>query len=162
MKTIVCKKHGKVKTYTNGICVECQKEKSAKWRAKNKRKVLLQNVEYRKKNKQKMRDYARKHYREKYQVKPEKYLIDENGVRKMREKIIRIKRKILRKQKMRFAALTRDKFTCQYCGRKAPDVILEVDHIHPRSKGGLDKLENYRTSCKDCNIGKSCNILEII
>ena len=55
---------------------------------------------------------------------------------------------------IRFKILKRDNFTCQYCGRKAPDVVLNVDHIIPKSKGGLDKLENLKTSCRECNIGK--------
>ena len=39
-------------------------------------------------------------------------------------------------KKIRFEVYKRDKFTCQYCGRKATDVILNVDHIEPISKGG--------------------------
>lgn len=34
----------------------------------------------------------------------------------------------------RFRILERDNFTCQYCGNKAPDVILHVDHKIPFSK----------------------------
>ena len=37
-------------------------------------------------------------------------------------------RKILSKN-MRFEVFKRDKFTCQYCGKKAPDVILNVVRI---------------------------------
>lgn len=51
----------------------------------------------------------------------------------------------------RYSILERDKFTCQYCGRKAPDVALEVDHIIPVSKGGLDESSNLITSCFECN-----------
>jgi 5-methylcytosine-specific restriction endonuclease McrA len=54
----------------------------------------------------------------------------------------------------RFHLLEKYNYTCQYCGRKAPDVILEIDHIHPKSKGGKDVLENLTVACKDCNIGK--------
>jgi hypothetical protein len=57
-------------------------------------------------------------------------------------------------KKMRFEVFKRDKFTCQYCGRTAPDVILEVDHIKPVAKGGTNDLINLVTSCKDCNRGK--------
>jgi 5-methylcytosine-specific restriction endonuclease McrA len=64
--------------------------------------------------------------------------------------------------KLRFDILKRDAFTCQYCGRKAPDVILEIDHIHPRSKGGKNIMDNFKTACKDCNMGKSNTLLEII
>lgn len=58
-------------------------------------------------------------------------------------------------KKTRFEIFKRDCFTCQYCGKKAPDVILELDHIKPVSKGGKNTLLNYVTACFDCNRGKS-------
>lgn len=64
------------------------------------------------------------------------------------------KRKGLTK-KVRFEVFKRDSFTCQYCGRNAPDVVLEVDHISPVAKGGSNELTNLVTSCFDCNSGKS-------
>jgi CO dehydrogenase/acetyl-CoA synthase alpha subunit len=64
------------------------------------------------------------------------------------------KRKSLSK-KIRFEVFKRDSFTCQYCGKSAPDVILEVDHINPVSNGGKDEIMNLITSCFDCNRGKS-------
>jgi hypothetical protein len=57
-------------------------------------------------------------------------------------------------KKVRFEVFKRDKFTCQYCGRQAPDVVLQCDHIHPRAKGGTDDILNLVTSCVDCNQGK--------
>ncbi len=57
-------------------------------------------------------------------------------------------------KKTRFEVFKRDKFTCQYCGRMSPDVILEVDHIKPVADGGTNKLINLITSCRDCNRGK--------
>lgn len=57
-------------------------------------------------------------------------------------------------KKLRFEVFKRDKFTCQYCGRTAPDVILEVDHIHPKAANGKDDIMNLVTSCYDCNRGK--------
>ncbi|TXF91048.1 HNH endonuclease [Neolewinella aurantiaca] len=64
------------------------------------------------------------------------------------------KRKGLSK-KIRFEVFKRDKFTCQYCGRKSPDVILNCDHIDPVAKGGTNEITNLITSCFDCNSGKS-------
>lgn len=58
-------------------------------------------------------------------------------------------------QKIRFEVFKRDSFTCQYCGRKAPDVLLQVDHIKPVAKGGKNDVINLITSCFDCNSGKS-------
>lgn len=55
---------------------------------------------------------------------------------------------------LRFEVFKRDSFTCQYCGRKAPDVVLELEHIEPVSKGGGDELLNLITSCWQCNSGK--------
>lgn len=57
-------------------------------------------------------------------------------------------------KKLRFDIFKRDGFTCKYCGRKSPDVILEVDHIKPVSKGGKNTVLNLITSCFDCNRGK--------
>lgn len=58
------------------------------------------------------------------------------------------------KNKLRFKVLNRDEFTCQYCGRKAPDVPLHVDHVVPRSKEGKTVIDNLKTACSDCNLGK--------
>lgn len=58
-------------------------------------------------------------------------------------------------RRKRFSVFRRDNFTCLYCGRTPPAVVLEVDHVHPRSKGGDDSLPNLATSCFDCNRGKS-------
>ena len=68
------------------------------------------------------------------------------------------KRKKLSK-KIRFEVFKRDNFTCQYCGRKAPDVVLEVDHITPVAKGGKNNIMNLITSCMECNRGKGKNVL---
>jgi len=57
-------------------------------------------------------------------------------------------------RKLRFEVFKRDSFTCQYCGRKAPDIILEVDHIAPVSAGGKNHVINLITSCEACNRGK--------
>jgi hypothetical protein len=58
-------------------------------------------------------------------------------------------------KKTRFEVFKRDSFKCQYCGRPSPDVLLQVDHISPVSKGGEDDVLNLITSCVDCNLGKS-------
>jgi len=60
-------------------------------------------------------------------------------------------------KKTRFEVFKRDSFTCQYCGKKAPDVILEVDHIKPVKDKGENDMMNLITSCFECNRGKSAN-----
>ncbi len=62
-------------------------------------------------------------------------------------------------KKARFEIFKRDSFTCQYCGKNAPDVILELDHIAPISKGGEDDILNLITSCFECNRGKGAREL---
>jgi len=59
------------------------------------------------------------------------------------------------KKSVRFEVFKRDSFTCQYCGEKAPDVVLEVDHITPVASGGSNDILNLVTACKACNAGKS-------
>lgn len=62
-------------------------------------------------------------------------------------------------RRVRFLVFERDSYTCQYCGRQAPDVVLHVDHRHPVSRGGTDDMANLVTACKDCNSGKGALIL---
>ena len=91
--------------------------------------------------------------------------------------------------KTRFRIFDRDDFTCVWCGRKPPEVVIEVDHVLPWSifgyAPGLDVnnkemydlkdvdgygfsykghqikfMENLVTSCRDCNRGKGDYILK--
>jgi 5-methylcytosine-specific restriction endonuclease McrA len=43
----------------------------------------------------------------------------------------------------------RDGYTCQYCDHKASD--LTIDHVIPRSRGGLHVWDNVVSACKPCN-----------
>jgi len=65
-------------------------------------------------------------------------------------------------KKLRFEIFKRDSFTCQYCGRTPPDVVLHVDHIHPVAKGGDDDPMNLITSCDSCNLGKGAREITTI
>ncbi len=47
--------------------------------------------------------------------------------------------------------LSRDNYTCQYCGVMPPRKELTVDHIIPRSRGGKTTWENVVTACQKCN-----------
>jgi hypothetical protein len=58
-------------------------------------------------------------------------------------------------KKLSFAIKLRDEFTCLACGRKPPEITLNVDHINPWAKSGKTTFENGQTLCRDCNIGKS-------
>ena len=65
-------------------------------------------------------------------------------------------------RKIRFDVFKRDGFKCQYCGRTPPAVILELDHIIPKSKAGPENINNYITACFDCNRGKGKHKLDTI
>lgn len=58
---------------------------------------------------------------------------------------------------LRHSALLKYGRKCMCCGGVPPQVILQVDHIRPRSKFpdlALD-IDNLQVLCKDCNLGKS-------
>lgn len=46
----------------------------------------------------------------------------------------------------------RDRYQCQYCGRK--NIALTIDHVIPKSRGGDDTWENLVTACVLCNARK--------
>ena len=62
-------------------------------------------------------------------------------------------------QGLRFQVLRRDNFTCQYCGAKAPEVILHIDHKVPWKIVKKHELVNLVTACSSCNLGKSDKLL---
>ncbi len=50
----------------------------------------------------------------------------------------------------RRGVFARDAFTCQYCGSSAEN----LDHVVPRSRGGLHSWENVVAACRRCNAKK--------
>ncbi|MFO0970322.1 MAG: HNH endonuclease [Gemmataceae bacterium] len=48
----------------------------------------------------------------------------------------------------------RDNNQCQYCGKRFPTQELSLDHIVPRSQGGLSSWENIVCACVNCNVRK--------
>ncbi|MCX5867569.1 MAG: HNH endonuclease [Proteobacteria bacterium] len=55
----------------------------------------------------------------------------------------------------RINILARDQNTCQYCGKRFTRTDLNLDHVNPRSRGGLSTWENVVTSCIACNRKKA-------
>ena len=56
----------------------------------------------------------------------------------------------------------RDNYTCCQCGNSTyaePNLLLEIDHIIPVSKGGLTEKNNLQTLCWKCNRSKSNKII---
>ena len=50
--------------------------------------------------------------------------------------------------------LARDGHLCQYCGRHYPAQQLSLDHVVPRSRGGMTTWENIVCACLSCNVRK--------
>jgi 5-methylcytosine-specific restriction endonuclease McrA len=48
----------------------------------------------------------------------------------------------------------RDANLCQYCGRTFPTSELSLDHVVPRSRGGITSWENIVCACVACNVRK--------
>ncbi len=48
----------------------------------------------------------------------------------------------------------RDRNRCQYCGRIFPSNDLSIDHVIPRSRGGVDSWDNLVCACIRCNARK--------
>ncbi|OAN39415.1 HNH endonuclease [Chloroflexus islandicus] len=63
---------------------------------------------------------------------------------------IRIPRQ-LRLPCSRRGVFARDRETCQYCGQQPGRAHLTMDHVVPRSQGGLTTWDNVVTACRDCN-----------
>lgn len=63
--------------------------------------------------------------------------------------------------KLRNYIKERDDYTCKLCGNstnKEPNLLLEIDHIIPVSKGGYTVEENLQTLCWKCNRSKGDKI----
>jgi 5-methylcytosine-specific restriction endonuclease McrA len=48
----------------------------------------------------------------------------------------------------------RDNNQCQYCGKRFPTSELSLDHVSPRSQGGIASWENIVCACVSCNVKK--------
>lgn len=98
-------------------------------------------------------------------------LVDEGRAIISNEQTIKIK---LSRKKFKRYILERDDYICQYCGRRAikiniemykkynkqiPDNIATVDHIIPRSKGGYSTPKNCVCACYKCNQEKGNKVL---
>jgi len=64
--------------------------------------------------------------------------------------------------KLRTMIKERDNYTCCECGNsvhRESNLLLEIDHIMPISKGGLTQEDNLRTLCWKCNRKKGAKLI---
>lgn len=54
----------------------------------------------------------------------------------------------------RQAIFARDANRCQYCGHRFSTSQLSLDHVIPRSRGGMSTWENMVCACLKCNVRK--------
>ena len=64
-----------------------------------------------------------------------------------------VKKPFLPRKLSKKEVFLRDKFTCQYCGKKVPDLTL--DHVVPRRQHGSHTWENVVAACNRCNLRKA-------
>ena len=64
-----------------------------------------------------------------------------------------VKKPFLPRKLSKKEVFLRDRFTCQYCGKKTQDLTL--DHVVPRRQHGSHTWENVVAACTWCNLHKA-------
>lgn len=55
----------------------------------------------------------------------------------------------------RRALIKRDRSQCQYCAKSLSAANITIDHVLPRSQGGITSFNNCVVSCFNCNNNKA-------
>ncbi|MEX8546686.1 MAG: homing endonuclease associated repeat-containing protein [Mucilaginibacter sp.] len=100
-------------------------------------------------------DYENAEFKEEEQIVQEK-LIEEIEEKAAELQLIQNSTRSI-SLRLRFSVFLRDGFRCTSCGKSPvthPGVVLHCDHILPWSKGGKTNMDNLKTLCSNCNLGK--------
>lgn len=77
---------------------------------------------------------------------------------------LRLNKWVNRKTRMptfrRHVVFARDDYTCQYCYKSLSSREATIDHVLPRSHGGVTSWKNTVTACRPCNRYKADNTPE--
>lgn len=63
-------------------------------------------------------------------------------------------------KEMRMKVYNKYNHHCAYCGCELDLKEMQIDHLYPIYKGGVDTIENYMPACRMCNFYKSTFGLE--
>ena len=66
-----------------------------------------------------------------------------------------VKKPLLPRKLSKKEVFLRDRFTCQYCGKKFQVNELTLDHVVPRRQHGRHTWENVVAACNRCNLRKA-------
>ncbi len=119
--------------------------------------VLVLNASYEYLNVTSLKRAVKLLYKEKAEVVEEvdgrciRSIYREFGVPSIIRMLYYIKRPFKEVPLTRKNVLARDSHTCQYCGKTGDT----VDHIKPRSRGGVDSWTNCVCACAECNRKKN-------
>lgn len=122
--------------------------------------LLDQKESERKRTEQKKRELEqeKRRQREAKAAEQERQRLEKEKELSERQRYIAQQRRIMTAS-MRYNVLHRDNFRCVLCGASSQDgVQLHVDHIVPLAKGGKTEMDNLRTLCDRCNLGKGSKI----
>jgi 5-methylcytosine-specific restriction endonuclease McrA len=125
----------------------------------------------------------RKQLRNRYNNNKNKYLLFSHKYYENNKSMLSIKRKLYRSnnklsiymrnrqrrlklncnhitQKQINTLIANSNNTCHYCGIELNNLILNIDHFIPLSKGGPHTINNLVVSCKNCNLRKGNKLPE--
>lgn len=75
----------------------------------------------------------------------------------MTKRYVKPRQKVLFNRKMVYL---RDNYTCQYCGEQFTAKDLTLDHVKPKSLGGVSSWSNLVTCCATCNWLKGAKVMD--
>lgn len=96
-----------------------------------------------------------------------KKIFKEKAIFLMNEEVLQLLNNVINVSKIysagkngtRFYIFLRDDYKCQYCGKDVRKKGRTLDHILPKSKGGLTSYKNCVTACRKCNLQKGSKTL---
>lgn len=141
--------HGGIRFVSNHGCAECLKLDAKKYYAKNKDRMQKKNRDYAKAD-----PAANSARTQKWNKDNPQYM--KMIKHKRRELISSADVKMLTVKEWKEIKSKYD-HTCLCCGKKEPDIKLEMDHVVSIKNGGFHTYQNIQPLCRRCNAIKNSN-----